>query len=91
VFSPGRKTMLHCSEHNGRFLFAATLIDSLPCEPFLATYSHGLFRPVGQSCPELFEKLLRIGVTQHYGIAGGDCIPAVADLSMMLDFDFHKV
>jgi L-arabinose isomerase len=91
VFSPGRKTMLHCSEHNGRFLFAATLIDSLPCEHFLATYSHGLFRPVGQTSPELFEKLLRIGVTQHYGIASGDCIPAIEDLSMMLDFDYHKV
>ncbi len=91
VFSPGRKTMLHCSEHNGRFLFAATLIDSLPCDHFLATYSHGLFRPVGQTSPELFEKLLRIGVTQHYGIASGDCIPAIADLSMMLDFDYHKV
>ncbi len=91
VFSPGRKTMLHCSEHNGRFLFAATLLDSLPCDHFLATYSHGLFRPVDESCPELFEKLLRIGVTQHYGIASGDCIPAIADLSMMLDFDYHKV
>ena len=83
--------MLHCSEHNGRFLFATTLIDSLPCDHFLATYSHGLFRPVGQTSPELFEKLLRIGVTQHYGIANGDCIPAIADLSMMLDFDYHKV
>ena len=47
VFPAGRKTMLHCSQRRGRFLMAATLLDCLPCEPFLATYSHGLFRPVG--------------------------------------------
>ncbi len=91
VFAPGRKTMLHCSQHNGEFLFAATLVDSLPCEHFLATYSHGLFRPVGQSAPELFEKLLRIGVTQHYGIAGGDCLQALQDLANMLGFSYHHV
>ena len=91
VFAPGQKSMLHCSEHNGRFMFAATLVESLPCQHFLATYSHGLFRPVGQTAPELFEKLLRLGVTQHYGIAAGDVIPAVKDLAMMLDFDFHLV
>lgn len=91
VFSPGRKTMLHCSQHQGKFLFVTTLLVSLPCEHFLATYSHGLFRPVGQTSPELFEKLLRIGVTQHYGIVSGDCIPAIADLAMMLNFDYHKV
>lgn len=91
VFAEGLKTMLHCSEHNGRFLFAATLVESLPCEHFLATYSHGLFRPVGQTAPQLFDKLLRLGVTQHYGIAGGDFLPALRDLAMMLDFDYHGV
>ena len=86
-----RKTMLHCSQHNGQFLFAATLLDCLPCEPFLATYSHGLFRPVGQSAPQLFEKLLRLGVTQHYGLAAGDSLPAIRDLAMMLGFTYHEM
>lgn len=91
VFSEGRKTMLHCSEHNGNFMFAATLLDSLPCKHFLATYSHGLFRAVGETNTELFEKLLKIGVTQHYGLVSGDCIPAVEDLAKMLNFDYHRV
>ena len=91
VFSEGRKTMLHCSEHNGRFLLAAANIESLPCEHFLATYSHGLFRPVGQSSAQLFEKLLRIGVTQHYGIVSGDVLPALSDLAFMLDCDYKPV
>ncbi len=91
VFPEGRKTMLHCSQHNGQFLFAATQLDCLPCEPFLATYSHGLFRPVGQSAPELFEKLLRLGVTQHYGIAGGNWLEEVADLAMMLGFTYQAL
>lgn len=88
VFSEGRKTMLHCSQHEGRFLFAATLVDSLPCEHFLATYSHGLFRPVGQTPTALFDRLIRLGVTQHYGIAQGEWLQAIGDLAGMLDFDF---
>ncbi len=91
VFPEGRKTMLHCSEHNGKFMFAATLLDCLPTEHFLATYSHGLFRAVGETNVELFDKLLKLGVTQHYGLVAGDCIPAVEDLAKMLDFDYHRV
>lgn len=91
VFPQGRKTMLHCSQRKGRFLMAATLLDCLPCEPFLATYSHGLFRPVGQSAPELFEKLLRLGVTQHYGLCAGEFLPELKDLAMMLDMDYQRV
>ena len=91
VFPQGRKTMLHCSQRKGRFLMTATLLDCLPCEPFLATYSHGLFRPVGQSAPELFEKLLRLGVTQHYGLCAGEFLPELKDLAMMLDMDYQRV
>lgn len=91
VFSQGDKTMLHCSEHNGRFAFVATEIESLPCEHFLATYSHGLFRPKGQSAKALFEKLLNIGVTQHYGITSGNYLPVLEDLAFMLDFDWYRV
>lgn len=91
VFSPGMKTMLHCSEHNGKFMFAATLVECLPTEHFLATYSHALFRAVGESNVELFEKLLNIGVTQHYGIVNGDCTTALQDLAKMLSFDYHRV
>lgn len=91
VFPEGTKTMLHCSEHNGRFMFAVTKLDCLPCKPFLATYSHGLFRPVGQSAPEMFEKLLRLGVTQHYGLCAGDQAAALRDLARLLDFDFYDL
>ncbi len=91
VFPEGRKTMLHCSQHKGQFIFAGTLVDCLPCEPFLATYTHGLFRPVGQSSKELFDKLIRLGVTQHYSICPGERLEAVKDLAMMLGFDYHAV
>ena len=91
VFPEGPKTMLHCSEHQGKFIFAAANLECLPTEHFLATYSHGLFRAVGESNRELFDKLLKIGVTQHYGLVHGDCIPAARDLAKMLDFTFYHV
>ncbi|MDD3214858.1 MAG: hypothetical protein PHY64_14400, partial [Eubacteriales bacterium] len=91
VFPAGRKTMLHCSEHDGRFRFVTSQLECLPTEHFLATYSHALFRPVGQTSARLFEKLIDIGVTQHYGIVNGDCSAAVRDLARMLDFELFEI
>lgn len=83
--------MLHVSQHKDHFVLAVTLVDSLPCEPHLATYSHGRFKPVGQSCTELFEKLMRIGVTQHYLLVDGDVTNEVMDLGHFLGFECHKL
>ena len=91
VFPSGEKTMLHCSSQTGKFQLVASRVEALPTEHFLATYSHSLFRPIGQSNGELFTRLLKQGVTQHYGIVDGNVIPAVKDLAMMLELDFAEV
>lgn len=91
VFPAGEKTMLHCSSQTGKFQLVAARVEALPTEHFLATYSHSLFRPIGQSSEQLFTKLLHQGVTQHYGIADGDVVPAVRDLAMMLGVEFAQV
>ena len=91
VFPEGKKTMLHCSQQTGNFQFVASQIEALPTDHFLATYSHSLFRPIGQNCTNLFGKLLKQGVTQHYGIVDGNMIPAVRDLAMMLGFEYEQV
>lgn len=91
TFSPGLKTMVHVSQCNGTFKMAATLVESLPVEHFLATYSHGLFRAVGQSNKELFSKLLSIGVTQHYAFAPGNHLAALRDTAALLGFTYHEL
>ena len=91
VFPQGLHTMAHVSQRNGEFVMAVTLIESLPQMPHLATYSHGRFRPVGQSCRELFERLMKIGVTQHYALSAGDQTQAVMDLGKLLGFECHRV
>lgn len=91
VFPEGRKTMLHCSQQTERFQLVATQVDALPTEHFLATYCHSHFKPVGETCQELFSKLMKRGVTQHYCIADGNVLPAVKDLAMMLGADYEEV
>lgn len=91
VFPEGLHTMVHLSQHNGKFVMAVTLVESLPEEAHLATYSHGRFRPVGQSCKSLFDKLLAIGVTQHYALVAGDVTQEVLDLGFLLGFECHQV
>lgn len=88
VIPPGRKTMLHVSECNGRFKMVCTLVDALPCEHFITSYSHGLFRPLTGNVQELFHKLLQTGVTQHYSLVEGDYIQELSYLAQLLDFEF---
>ena len=38
-----------------------------------------------------YDKLLRLGVTQHYGICPGEYLPELKDLAMMLDMEFAQV
>lgn len=91
VFPTGVHTMVHISQHGEKFVLAATLVDSLPQEAHLATYSHGRFKPIGQSCQHLFDQLLRIGVTQHFALAAGDVRQHVFDLGQMLGFECYEV
>lgn len=53
--------------------------EGLPTDHFPATCCRRPFRPIGRDC------------TRHCGLADGNVIPAVRDLSMMLDFDFAEV
>ena len=91
VFPAGEKTMLHCSQQSGRFQLAAGRVEALPTEHFLATYSHSLFRPIGESSQEMFSKLLKVGVTQHYGITDGNCLDALRDAAKLLNMDYSEV
>lgn len=91
VFPEGRKTMLHCSQRNGRFQFVATLVDALECRHFIASYAHGRFRPIGQNSKTMFQKLQKTGVTQHFTIVDGDYLGEIKDLAVFLDFDIHII
>jgi L-arabinose isomerase len=86
VFAPGEKTIVHISQCNGRFKMVCSLVDAVETKHFLAGYSHGLFKsriPV----EEFFDKLISVGVTQHYGITAGNYLPELEILAQLLDFD----
>jgi L-arabinose isomerase len=90
VMSPGEKTMVHISQCNGKFKMVVSMVDSLPCDHFLAGYSHGIFRP-RIPVKEFFTRLQNIGVTQHYGITAGNHTPELKALAEILDFDFYEI
>lgn len=89
-YAPGEKTMLHISQCNGRFKMVATVVDALPTQHFLAGYSHGVFRS-RTPAHEFFQKLLDIGVTQHYAIAPGDYRQELRLAADLLDFDYSEL
>jgi L-arabinose isomerase len=91
VFPEGIKTMVHCSQKADKFKIVTSMVEVLPCEHFLTTYCHGRIRPTGQGVTEFFQKLMDIGVTQHYMIAEGDCIEEIKLLAGMLGFDYYQV
>lgn len=90
VFPAGLKTMLHMSECGGRMKMVCALVECLPTEHYLASYSHADFKPVdGMTPEELFSRIVGQGVTQHYGIVDGDCIAELRALASLCDFDFY--
>jgi L-arabinose isomerase len=88
--SPGRKTMAQLVEADGKYKLVCTLIDSLPGEHLLATYSHSIFKPV-VPVKRLFEEIIKIGTTQHFGIVDGDYTKELADFASIMDFEFYEI
>lgn len=91
VFPAGLKTMLHMSERDGRMKMVATLVECLPTDHYLASYSHANFRPVHGTPEELFRKICENGVTQHYGIVDGDHLDELETLAKLCDFEFCRI
>ncbi len=90
TLSPGEKTMVHISQNGSRFKLVCAIADALPCPHHLAGYSHGLLKP-REDPRSFFQKLMDIGVTQHYAIAAGDHIQVLEDFALMAGFDFHRL
>lgn len=90
VFSPGEKTMIHLSENNGKFKLVATTVEVLESDHFLDGYSHGLFKP-HMPVNEFFQKLLEIGVTQHYAMTSGNLLPKMRLFAQIMGFDYYEI
>ena len=96
--SPGMKTVAGLYEKNGKYKLVTFMAESLDAKDtpqsskkhLLATYSHTIFKPV-VPVKDLFERVLNIGVTQHYAIADGDWRPQLEALAEMLGFEFYDI
>ena len=97
-FSPGMKTVAGLYERDGKYKLITFMAESLSEKDtpqsakkhLLATYSHTIFRPVVPA-KELWEKVLRIGATQHYAIVDGDYRDELCDLSSIMGFEFYDI
>ena len=88
--SPGMKTFAGIYEESGKYKLVSFLAESLPGEHLLATYSHTIFRPE-VPVKELFERILRIGATQHFAIVDGDCRRQLEAFAAVMGFEFHSI
>ncbi len=86
----GRKTMAQLIEDKGRYKLVCTLVDGLPGEHILASYSHGIFRPL-MPVTEMFERILKIGTTQHFAIVDGDYLKELSILSEIMGFEYYEI
>ena len=96
--SPGMKTVAGLYEEDGKYKLVTFMAESLDAKDtpqsnkkhLLATYSHTIFKPV-VPVKELFEKVLNVGVTQHYAIVDGDWRPQLEALAEIMGFDFFSI
>ena len=96
--SPGMKTVAGLYEEDGIYKLVTFMAESLSEKDtpqsnkkhLLATYSHTIFKPV-VPVKELFEKILKIGVTQHYAIVDGDYRPQLEALAEIMGFEYYGI
>lgn len=96
--SPGLKTVAGLYEEDGKYKLITFLATSLSEKEtpqstkkhLLATYTHTIFKPE-VPVKELWEKVLRIGATQHYAIVDGDCRAQLQDLAEIMGFEFYSI
>lgn len=90
LIGAGEKTMVHISQQGQSFKMAATLVDALDCDYFLAGYSHGLLKSRIPS-EQLFQQLLQYGVTQHYALTDGNWLKELHLTADLLGFDYLEL
>ncbi|MFA5417766.1 MAG: hypothetical protein WC341_04850 [Bacteroidales bacterium] len=88
--SAGRKTMAQLAEDHGKYKLVCTMVDSLEGKHLFATYSHSIFRPL-VPVKELFEKILKIGTTQHFAIVDGDYRKELSTFAEMMGFEYYDI
>lgn len=86
----GRKTMAQFIECNNTYKLICTLVDSLEGEHLFASYSHSIFRPL-IPVKEFFQKILKIGTTQHFAIVDGDYRFELSALAEIMEFEYHEI
>ncbi|MDD2381205.1 MAG: hypothetical protein PHV35_05850 [Mariniphaga sp.] len=86
----GRKTMAQLVEANGKYKLVATLVDSLEGKHLFATYSHSIFRPL-VPVKELFERILKVGTTQHFALVDGNYLKELSVFAEMMGFEYHEI
>ena len=89
-FSPGMKTVTGIFEEDGHYKMVCFMAESLPGDHILATYSHSIFRPE-VPVKDLFERILKIGVTQHYAITDGDWRKELGEFAEIMGFEFYDI
>jgi len=87
---PGRKTMAQLTENNGTYKLVCALADSLEGDHIFASYSHSIFRPL-IPVKEFFEKILRIGTTQHFAVVEGDYRAELSTLAEIMGFEYYEI
>ena len=82
--------MAQLVECDGKYKMVCTMVESLPGEHILATYSHTIFRPA-VPVKQLFEQVLKVGTTQHFAVVDGDYREELALFCEMMGIEFHDI
>ncbi len=87
---PGEMTMLHISQIKDEIKVVATKVKSINGPHRIQGYSHSEFQ-VDEDINFFFEKILKIGTTQHFVVVEGDYIKQLDILSKLCNFNFYTV
>lgn len=90
-FPAGVMTMAQFTASQGSYKIIATLVECIDGDKHLfASYSHGIFTSQ-MPVTELFEKILKIGATQHFAVVKGDYLKELSCFAEIMQFEYYEI
>lgn len=70
---------------------AALLADAVPEELNLCSYTQGRVRFRSGTPAQVAQRLMEIGVTQHFAVAAGNHMEALRDYAELMGYEYYEV
>lgn len=88
---PGEKTIVHISQSRDTLKMVVLLAEAVPEDLNLCSYTQGRVRFSSGTPAQVAQRLMEIGVTQHFAVAAGNHRQVLRDYAGMMGYEYYEL